>query len=144
MENIVAEYFYDRYGLGIETTGVVAAGFGVMNVVARPGGGMISHYMASLFGMRGRLWGLWVVQSVEGLFCVVMGRMTTLPGSVASMVGLSLFVQAASGLTFGVAPFVSNRYVFGPTTTTDAEQIEKCQFSTVKCKILKINANHIP
>lgn len=83
MENTVAEYFYDRYGLGIETAGVVAAGFGVMNVVARPGGGMISHYMASLFGMRGRLWGLWVVQSVEGLFCVVMGRMTTLPGSVA-------------------------------------------------------------
>ncbi|KAG5534880.1 hypothetical protein RHGRI_022862 [Rhododendron griersonianum] len=87
-DNIIAEYFYDR-----------------------PAGGMVSDEMGRRFGMRGRLWSLWVVQTVAGLLCVLLGRVDSLWGSVVVMCCFSVFVQAASGLTFGVVPFVSKSEV---------------------------------
>lgn len=109
MDNIVAGYFYDRFGVNLEAAGALAASFGLANVASRPGGGVVSDKMGRRFGMRGRLWGLWVVQTVAGLLCVLLGRVETLWGSVVVMCCFSVFVQAASGLTFGVVPFVSKR-----------------------------------
>ncbi|XP_064990863.1 high affinity nitrate transporter 2.5-like [Musa acuminata AAA Group] len=109
MENVVAEYFYGRFGLGVEAAGLVAACFGMANVVSRPAGGMISDAMGRRFGMRGRLWSLWVVQTVGGVLCVLLGRMSSLGASMAVMCCFAFFAQAASGLTYGVVPFVSKR-----------------------------------
>ncbi|CAL9072959.1 unnamed protein product [Musa textilis] len=109
MENVVAQYFYGRFGLGVEAAGLVAACFGMANVVSRPAGGMISDAMGRRFGMRGRLWSLWVVQTVGGVLCVLLGRMSSLGASMAVMCCFAFFVQAASGLTYGVVPFVSKR-----------------------------------
>ncbi|KAI7741364.1 hypothetical protein M8C21_000824 [Ambrosia artemisiifolia] len=109
MDNIIAEYFYDRFGVNIETAGVIAASFGFANWVSRPMGGVISDKLGKRFGMRGRLWGLWVVQTVAGVMCIWLGRVNSLWGSIVVMCGFSFLVQAASGLTFGVVPFVSKR-----------------------------------
>lgn len=109
IDNIVAEYFYDRFNLKIQTAGVIAASFGFANFISRPAGGVISDMMGRRFGMRGRLWSLWLVHSFAGLLCVLLGRVNSLSVSVVVMVAFSFFVQAASGLTFGVVPFVSRR-----------------------------------
>lgn len=108
-DNIIAEYFYDRFGMGIEAAGAIAAGFGMANWVSRPAGGAVSDELGRRYGMRGRLWGLWAVQTAAGLLCVLLGRVDSLLGSVLVMCCFSFFVQAASGLTFGVVPFVSKR-----------------------------------
>ncbi|KAK3033049.1 hypothetical protein RJ639_035675 [Escallonia herrerae] len=108
-DNIIAQYFYNRFNVNLQTAGAIAASFGVANCVSRPAGGMLSDKMGRRFGMRGRLWSLWVVQTVAGLLCVLLGRVNSLVGSVIVMCSFSLFVQAASGLTFGVVPFVSKR-----------------------------------
>lgn len=108
-DNIIAAYFYDRFNLELETAGAIAASFGLANLFSRPVGGVISDEMGKRFGMRGRLWSLWIVQTVAGLLCVLLGRVNSLWGSIVVMCGFSLFVQAASGLTFGVVPFVSKR-----------------------------------
>ncbi|KAL6007137.1 hypothetical protein ACLOJK_032633 [Asimina triloba] len=111
LNNVIAQYFYDRFGLGIEMAGTIAACFGLANLVSRPSGGMISDAMGERFGIRGRLWCLWAAQAAAGTLCVLLGRLNALGSSVAVMVAFSFFVQAASGMTFGIVPFVSTRLV---------------------------------
>uniref|UniRef100_A0ACD5VN84 Uncharacterized protein n=1 Tax=Avena sativa TaxID=4498 RepID=A0ACD5VN84_AVESA len=114
MENVAADFFRRRFRLPMEAAGAAAACFGVMNTVARPAGGMASDEVGRRFGMRGRLWALWAVQSSGAVLCVLVGRMgsaeePSLAATMAVMVACGAFVQAASGLTFGVVPFVSKR-----------------------------------
>ncbi|CAM8924899.1 unnamed protein product [Rhodiola kirilowii] len=109
VDNIIAQYFYYRFNLDLQIAGAIAASFGLANIFSRPAGGVLSDKMAKRYGMRGRLWSLWVVLTVAGLLCVLLGRANSLWGSILVICGFSLFVQAASGLTFGVVPFVSNR-----------------------------------
>ncbi|XP_062233108.1 high-affinity nitrate transporter 2.3-like [Phragmites australis] len=110
VNNIVAQYFFDRFGVNLRTAGLIAASFGMVNLFSRPFGGSLSDWLSSRYGMRGRLWGLWIIQTIEGVLCIVLGVVSSsYATSVAIMILFSLFVQAAEGLTFGVVPFVSRR-----------------------------------
>jgi len=110
INNIAAPYMNDQFGLDLTTAGLVASCFGLMNIFARSLGGLVSDRLANRFGMRGRLWSLWILQTVEGVCCIWLGlSQDSLAMTVVVLIIFSLFVQSAEGATYGVVPFVSRR-----------------------------------
>lgn len=77
---------------------------------SRPSGGFLSDYAARRFGMRGRIWTLWVIATLGGLFCMLMGLSShSLVATMVFLVIFSIFCQQACGLSYGIVPFVSKR-----------------------------------
>lgn len=76
MNNVAAFYYYSYQGLTPQIAGIVASLFGMMNLFARSLGGMLSDYCSRIWGMRGRLWACYIVQMLEGLFCIFLGLVT--------------------------------------------------------------------
>lgn len=110
MNNIAASYFFDQFDVNLQIAGILASCFGLVNLVARSLGGIISDYTGRQYGMRGRLWTLWTLQTTEGVLCIIMGLLyKSLAGTLIVMICFSLFVQSSEGATFGVVPFVSKR-----------------------------------
>lgn len=110
MNNIVAGYLFDQFGVSLSVAGVLASCYGMMNLFARSVGGIISDWSSTRFGMRGRLWTLWATQTLEGVLCIFMGlSKDNLGATIAFMVFFSICVQASEGASYGIVPFISRR-----------------------------------
>ncbi|EOD38169.1 hypothetical protein EMIHUDRAFT_62811 [Emiliania huxleyi CCMP1516] len=110
MNNKAVNYFYTYYAVTPQIAGILGSCFGLMNLFARSWGGILSDAMNVRYGMRGRLWSMWVVQALEGMMCIIMGQecvrnQGTLGVTMVVMVLFSIFM--AEGLHFGVVPYVS-------------------------------------
>ena len=76
MNNVAAKYFYTYQGFTPQISGICASCWGLMNLFARTVGGWISDYASARYGLRGRLWATWAVQTLEGVFCILLGVVT--------------------------------------------------------------------
>jgi len=100
MTNVAALYFYTYHGMSPQVSGVLASCFGLMNIFARSWGGIISDAMNAKFGMRGRIWAMWVVQVVEGFMCIVMGLVTINMASPDSGLGKTEAMFTLEGVDY--------------------------------------------
>ena len=76
MNNVANRYFYTYHGLNPQVSGLCASAWGLMNIICRSIGGWISDWSNDKAGMRGRLWSCWAVQTIEGVFCIILGLTT--------------------------------------------------------------------
>ena len=76
MNNVAAKYFYTYHGMTVRLAGICASMWGMMNLFARSIGGYLSDWAYGKWGIRGRLWCCWAVQTLEGVFCIILGAIT--------------------------------------------------------------------
>jgi len=76
MNNVAAGFFYNYQGVTPQLAGIAASMFGLMNIFARSLGGLLSDFCNARFGMRGRLWSCWIIQTIEGVMCCILGSVT--------------------------------------------------------------------
>jgi NNP family nitrate/nitrite transporter-like MFS transporter len=79
MNNLLSQYMFDQFSLGLQTAGLLASVFGLTNILSRPSGGLLSDYVAGRWGMRGRLWALWITQTLAGgcyMMCLQIRNVT--------------------------------------------------------------------
>ncbi|MCO5554597.1 hypothetical protein L7F22_008128 [Adiantum nelumboides] len=109
VDNVIAEYFFDKFELSLFLAGVMASLFGLANFVTRPFGGALSDFIGRRYGMRGRLWVLWILQTIGGVFCIILPMADSLGPAVAVMLVFAIFCEGAGGATTSIIPFVSRR-----------------------------------
>uniref|UniRef100_A0A7C2JX13 MFS transporter n=1 Tax=Schlesneria paludicola TaxID=360056 RepID=A0A7C2JX13_9PLAN len=112
LDNVAVLYFSDVFHLDIYRAGLIAGGFGMMNLFARALGGIVSDRWAREWGLPGRSRWLFVAIFGEGVMLLVFSQMTSLPLAVAALLGLGLFIKMSNGATYALVPFV-NRSALG-------------------------------
>ena len=76
MNNKLVPYFTRYYGMKPTTAGPLGACFSLMNLFARSWGGILSDWCNKKAGIRGRIASMWIIQTIEGVFCIILGMTT--------------------------------------------------------------------
>jgi MFS transporter, NNP family, nitrate/nitrite transporter len=98
-------FFKDTFELSLVQAGLVASGFAFMNLVARPGGGLISDR----FGRKKTLLVLLVGLASGYLLMSLIDSSWSLMLAVLVTMGCSFFVQSGEGAVFAMVPLVKRR-----------------------------------
>ncbi len=98
-------FFKDTFELSLVQAGLVASGFAFMNLVARPGGGLISDR----FGRKKTLLVLLVGLAAGYLLMSLIDSSWPLMLAVLVTMGCSFFVQSGEGAVFAMVPLVKRR-----------------------------------
>ena len=123
MNNKVVLYFYTYYALSPRTSGVLGSCFGLMNLFARSWGGLLSDALSKKFGIRGRIWAMWITQTIEGGFCILMGLVT---------VGYDGPDDFDYKITTGEWSYKDGRDTIAYTFNTSKSKIDKCGSKQLK------------
>ncbi len=98
-------FFMDTFGLSQVLAGVLASGFAFMNLVARPGGGLMSDKFGRkktlIFLLIGLAGGYFVLSQIDSGWW--------LPLAVIATMACSFFVQAGEGAVFAMVPLIKRR-----------------------------------
>jgi len=111
INNIAAIYYKDYFHLDLKTAGIIAGLFGLMNLFARSLGGFFGDKFGIRFGLKGRVYFLFMILLLEGIMLMVFSQMSVLPLAIMSMILFSLCVQMSEGATFSVVPFINKKAI---------------------------------
>lgn len=109
MDNVAALYFTDNFKLDLETAGIFAGLFAMMNLFARALGGFVSDKLSISFGMKGRTVLLGLCILVEGFGIMLFTQMQEIHWAVITMIGFALFIKMANGASYSIVPFVNSK-----------------------------------
>lgn len=97
-------YFKDLYSLTLVQAGLVGSSFAIMNLFARPAGGLISDRIG-----RKRTMSLVMIGIAAGYFAMSFMGQWPLWAAVTATVICSFFVQAGCGAVYGIVPLIKRR-----------------------------------
>ncbi len=104
--SMLPAFFETTFGLSKQLAGTIAASYAFMNLMARPGGGLISDTLGS------RKWTMTVLTGGMAIGYMLMGSVNGnwwLPLGVLLTMTCSFFVQAGEGSTFAIVPLIKRR-----------------------------------
>ena len=104
--SMLPAFFENTFGLSKTMAGMIAASYAFMNLVSRPGGGLISDKLGS------RKVTMTVLTVGMAIGYLTMGNVKGswwLPAAVLLTMLCSFFVQAAEGSTFAIVPLIKRR-----------------------------------
>ncbi|MEB3360034.1 MAG: MFS transporter [Synechococcales bacterium] len=104
--SMLPAFFELTFGLSKQAAGMIAASYAFMNLMSRPGGGLISDRMGS------RKQTMAVLTLGMGVGYLMMSTVTGgwwLPLAVLLTMACSFFVQAGEGSTFAMVPLIKRR-----------------------------------
>jgi len=104
--SIFPAFFQGRFGLTAALAGAVAGTYGVMNLIAQPGGGTISDKIGS------RKWSLVGLLGCMGIVYLVYSDVIfrlALPLGVIMTTVAAFFVMASQGATIAIVPLIKQR-----------------------------------
>ena len=99
-------FFEGTFGLDKATAGIIASSYAFMNLVSRPGGGIISDTLGS------RKWTMAILTGGMGIGYLLMSQVSSswpLALAVLLTMACSFFVQASEGSTFAMVPLIKSR-----------------------------------
>lgn len=104
--SMLPAFFEVTFNLNPANAGMIASSYAFMNLVSRPGGGLISDKMGS------RKWTMAILLGGMGIGYLIMGTVNNawfLPLAVVLTMACSFFVQAAEGSTYAIVPLIKRR-----------------------------------
>lgn len=104
--SMLPAFFENTFGLSKVVAGMIAASYAFMNLMARPGGGLISDKLGS------RKLTMTVLTACMGVGYLMMSQVSSgwwLPIAVMLTMACSFFVQAGEGSTFAIVPLIKRR-----------------------------------
>ncbi|MBU6951873.1 MULTISPECIES: NarK family nitrate/nitrite MFS transporter [unclassified Hahella] len=103
--SMLPAFFMETFGLSPVQAGLLGGAFALMNLVARPGGGLLSDR----FGRKKTLSILIAGLAVGYLLLSQISSTWMIAAAVASVMFCSFFVQAGEGAVFAMVPLVQRR-----------------------------------
>ena len=104
--SMLPAFFEGTFTLDKAAAGMIASSYAFMNLMSRPGGGLISDRMGS------RKMTMAILTAGMGIGYLLMGAVSSgwwIPAAVILTMACSFFVQAGEGSTFALVPLVKRR-----------------------------------
>ncbi|KAI8608934.1 major facilitator superfamily domain-containing protein, partial [Chytriomyces sp. MP71] len=106
IDGALASYYVTQFQMDQNTSSLLGGLFGMINLFSRASGGLMSDYMSSKMGMRGRLYWQCFLFIISAATIMAFSQTYHLGGSIALLILFSFTVQAGCGSTYGIVPFV--------------------------------------
>lgn len=111
IDNFAPIYFTDTFGASIKTAGICAGIFGMINIFARPLGGIVADKVGIKYGFSGKNLLLALFLILEGIGIIFFGLTDQLGVAIFLMFLFGMSLKMANGATYSLVPFVNPKAV---------------------------------
>ncbi|GGA80022.1 MFS transporter [Flavobacterium palustre] len=111
IDNFAPIYFTDTFGASLATAGLCAGLFGLINLFARPLGGIVADKVGKSYGFSGKNLLLALLLVIEGIGIIFFGMTDHLGVAIFLMFLFGMSLKMANGATYSLVPFVNPKAV---------------------------------